>query len=332
MLRCLGAVNAPLSAALVSAMADEAEAEVAVVLTQLARVGAVEAVEPGWYAPRAPLPVAELEHARARLVDHLIDEADGGQLREWVVGRARAVVEDVLSWDLSGDAAGRLCELVGRLWEVTAGQPALRDDGSWRRRLAGFGERAGRASGNPVRLGALLERAGRVCAAAGDVVLAESQLVRALEVWQAVHDEGRTDRTLLELVDLFSASGRWARALDAAFVLLDVHRGRGQVLAAARTSAMIGDLMRRAGRPEAALEHWQRADAAFTDHAGVIDPREHADVLVAAGRVRWERGEHRPGQDAWHRALALLVDVDEAAAEQIRRLLRLPPGAALPPA
>lgn len=319
-------MNAPLSVALVSVMVDEAEADVAVVLAQLERSGTLRQVEPGWYErgedARAHAEAGDLADWRARLIAYLVDGPGEGD------GRLQVVVEEVLSWDPDSDLAVGLCELVGRLWAATAENAGLRTDPSWLRSLSEAGERAARATENPVLVGALLERAGRACADVGDPVLAESQLVRALTVWQEVNDEGRVESTLRTLIGLFSRSHRWGRALDAGFALLDVHRGRGQIEAAARTLALIADLMVSADRPDAALDYWDQADLAFTEAKAA--PGEHAAVLVAAGRLRWARGDHGPGRAAWHKALALLVDVDDTAAERVRALLRLAPGSQLP--
>lgn len=332
-LACFGAVDAPLSAAVVSVMAGVAEAEVAVVLTRAEQSGMLDQAAPGWYVLDLDRHIetsdAHLAQWRARLLDFLTHATGDDWLRDPGLGAGRRLIENILAWNAPTPRAVALCDLITRLWNVTVEHPGVREDSGWRRCLAIAGEQAARASENAVRVGAMLEHAGRACAAVGDLLLAESQLVRAVEVWQQVHDEGRVDATLSELVRVFSVSGQWARALDAAFVLLDVQRGRGQGRAAARTLALIGGLMRQAGRSESALEYWQQAESAFA--AIDVDPREPAGVLLVAGRHQWVLDRHRPAQDAWHRALALLVDVDDDAAEQVRAHLRLRPGDPLPP-
>ncbi|OLR92689.1 hypothetical protein BJP25_21950 [Actinokineospora bangkokensis] len=323
-------MGAPLTAAAVSAMTGLARSEVAEVVAQGERSGAFEQVGPGWFASApAPRPAVEdeaVEGFRARLVRFA---ADGGLAGWQDTGAGRALAEELLSWEPAAAWAVAQGELAKDWWAVTLDHPVLGADRRWRRRLAAAGERAARATGNPVRVAAALEHAGRACAALGDPQLAESLLVRAVDTWESVHDEGRVDAVLEDLVRVFSRSGRWARALDAAFVLLGARRRRDQRAAVARALADIAGLMSRAGRTESAVDYWDQALDALSGCE--VAPLDLARMLDDAGRAGWRAQRYRPAQDLWHRALALLVDADADHADRVRAQLRLDPGAALPP-
>ncbi|MEV0675844.1 hypothetical protein AB0I60_04895 [Actinosynnema sp. NPDC050436] len=340
---------------LLSVMSGEAEEEIATVVARLLAAGEVAETRPGWFAPvddarpvdgraghdprrsllvthlarvavRVAVTVAPQEHAGWPAV-HGGPVPDPVEAARWTRAHRGHLVA-VLSLAGTAGVDERLCELAWALWVSTSADLRLRADAAWRRTLADCGERAARTWGNPVILAGLLERGGRVAAEAGDDVLAESQLVRALSTWHQVRDEARIATVLRMLVEVFGRSGRWHRALDAAFELVGERRRVGGA-DSADALTLLGEVMVGAGRPEAAVRYWEQADLAFRD-ADPPSPRRHGLLLVALGRLHWTGGAHPVALRAWHRALALLVDVDDEQADRARALVRLRPGDDLP--
>ncbi|PPK63263.1 hypothetical protein V5P93_002093 [Actinokineospora auranticolor] len=321
-MRCFDDLRVELSAPLLAVLLDRTEADTAAALDTLWRAGALTSPTPGWYRPTAPwdeLPApAEEGPARRRLVEHLVT----GDLTAREVTAHRPLLLAALA---ATDADPDLCALVRRLWDTTSGS-GLAHDPAWRAALMAAGERAARAWGNRAALAVLLDRSARVAVAEGDDIVAESQYVRALELWHDLADEPHVIATLNALVGLFRAAGRWHRALDAAFELLAEHRRHEQGAAVAATLGLLGELMVGAGRPDAGTHYLEQADAAFAEYPS----REHAELLLVLGRQHWSAGAFPRARRAFHRALAVLVDADDARAEEVRRLLRTPDGVPLP--
>ncbi|WP_018683726.1 tetratricopeptide repeat protein [Actinokineospora enzanensis] len=276
----------------------------------------VESPRPGWVraAPTRP-PVRG--DARARLVDHLLTL---DLTPDWVTAH-----RDVVAAALDATDGQAVCALARSLWRVTAGSP-LAVDAEWRSTLMVAGERAARTWGNRVALAVLLDRSGRVAAAVGDDLVAESQFVRALELWHDLADEPHVIATLTALVSLFRQGRRWHRALDAAFELLAEHRRRGSDVAAAATLGLLGDLMIAAGRADSGVHYLEQADAAFDAAPDAV----HVDVLLSLGRHYWTTGAFPAARRVFHKALAVLVVADDARATEVRALLQTADGVALP--
>jgi hypothetical protein len=78
------------------------------------------------------------------------------------------------------------------------------------------------------------------------------------------------------------------------------------------------------------MDYFDRADRemGLVTEAGAAPEvvAAHARILVWCGRARWEQGQHGAARRRWSRALALLVDVDDAAANRVRALLATDPG------
>lgn len=209
----------------------------------------------------------------------------------------------------SAGAAQARCTLALTLWPLTA-EPPLLHDSTWRADLTTWGETAARQWKNPAALAALHDHSGHTAAAAGDPLIAESQLVRALTLWRNLTDEPRLIGTLESLLDLFRNTRQWHRALDAAFALLVEHRRQDTPEGPALHT--IGTLMLQANRPTAAAMYLEQAERA-------LGPR--LDLLLQRATAAQKSGAIAAARHHLHRALSLAIDVDEVEAARIRLLL-----------
>ncbi|MFL6118840.1 hypothetical protein [Actinophytocola sp.] len=231
----------------------------------------------------------------------------------WLVGHHAEVLAAVLSCDRDG-SRGNGTRLASAVWPA-AGQ--VRDP-RWWQELAEAGEALAIADRDPAALVDLLHGCAMTFAAHGDRLRAEERWVRALAV---ARRDGLTDRAqavLSALGALYRGWGRLSKALDAYLGLVDLRQAAGDPAGTADALVEVGATMHAAGRPRSAEEYFDRADDLL---AGGDAPATHARVLVWCGRTRWEQGQHGAARRRWSRALAMLVDVDEEAANRVRELL-----------
>ena len=174
---------------------------------------------------------------------------------------------------------------------------------------------ADRAPGSLVEL---LDLAAATFAGHGDRVRAEERWVRALAVARRDGLAGQ-GRVLGALGGLYRDWGRLGKALDAYLALVEVRRAVGDLAGVAAGLVEVGTTMHAAGRLGSAVAYFDRADEAMGQAAA--GSAEHAGVLLWCGWARWERGERGAARRRWVRALAMLVDVDEAGADRVRALL-----------
>jgi tetratricopeptide (TPR) repeat protein len=153
-----------------------------------------------------------------------------------------------------------------------------------------------------------------------DRLTAEERWVRALAVARREGDHARSDAVLTALGALYRDWGRLSKALDAYLALVDLRGDDPAGLAEALVE--VGTTMYAAGRLPSAMNYFDQADEAMSE---VDAPETHAQILVWCGRTRWEQGQHGAARRRWSQALAMLVDVDEEAADQVRALLTMEP-------
>lgn len=205
---------------------------------------------------------------------------------------------------------------------ATAAWPAagLAPDPRWWEDLATAGEALAIAGRDPVALVDLLHSAATTFARHGDQQRAEERWVRALAITRRTggpHDRG--DVVLSALGELYRDWSRLGKALDAYLGLVDLRRDAGDPTGTAAALAEVGATMHAAGRAHTAMEYFDRADEELAETTEPVTL--HAHVLVWCGRTRWEQGLHSAARRRWSRALALLVDVDDTAANEVRALL-----------
>jgi hypothetical protein len=83
------------------------------------------------------------------------------------------------------------------------------------------------------------------------------------------------------------------------------------------------------GRVDSAIDYATRAQDAV-EALPDAPARQRAEVAVLLGRALWASGAESVARRRFSHALALLVDVDDAAADRVRALLGAPTGTRLP--
>jgi tetratricopeptide (TPR) repeat protein len=216
--------------------------------------------------------------------------------------------------------------------ELAAAAWSAEPEPGWWEGLAVAGEGLAIADRAPATLADLLHRSAAVFAEHGDRLRAEAQWVRALAVVRrdAGGDHHGVDQAVLTgLSDLYRGWGRLGQALDADLALVDLRRSAGDTIGCAETLAQVAATMRAGGRLSSAADYFAQADEALSGAGG--SPEFHARILVSWGRALWDQEQHGSARRRWSQALAMLIDVDDKAADQVRALLANPDGDPLPP-
>jgi tetratricopeptide (TPR) repeat protein len=249
------------------------------------------------------------EHTRVLELTRAVSRADP----VWLADQRTTVLAAVRACDQDGSRALGT-RLAAAVWPVAGLVP----DPDWWVALAEAGEALAIADRAPATLADLLHGAATTFAAHGDRLRAEERWVRALAITRrdALRDQGQA--VLSALGALYRDWGRLSKALDAYLGLVDLRRDTDDPAGTADALAEVGTTMHAAGRLRSATEYFDRADQAMN---GVEAPQAHARILVWCGRTRWEQGEHGAARRRWSRALAMLVDVDDDTASQVRALL-----------
>jgi tetratricopeptide (TPR) repeat protein len=268
-----------------------------------------------------------VEHARVlELIQAVsLDRGAPAPAGDWLAGHRAEVLATVLACDQAGLRAAGV-QLAVAAWPAAALVP----DPRWWVDLAEAGESLALADRDPAALVDLLHRAATTFARHGERLRAEERWVRALAVSRrdGLHDHRQT--LLSALGDLYRAWGRLGKALDAYLGLVDLRRDAGEPAGTADALVEVGTTMHAAGRVRAAEEYFDRADELMApitevENAAPESLTAHARILVWGGRTRWEQGRHGAARRLWSRALAMLVDVDDDAAHQVRALLAADP-------
>jgi tetratricopeptide (TPR) repeat protein len=245
----------------------------------------------------------------------------------WLADHRAEVLAAVRACDRDGSRAVGT-RLAAAVWPCAGLVP----DPRWWEELAEAGEALAVAARDQAALVDLLHGSATTFAGHGDRLRAEERWVRALAVARRgdLRDPGRCQEVLSALGGLYREWGRLGKALDAYLGLVELRREAGDPVATADALAEVGATMHAAGRLDSATEYFDRADevlAPVTD-GGTAEPgvvTTHARVLVWCGRTRWEQDQHGAARRRWSRALAMLVDVDDAAAGAVRALLATEP-------
>lgn len=233
----------------------------------------------------------------------------------WLVEHHAEVLAAVLACDRDGARAVGT-RLAAAVWPAAGQVP----DPRWWEELGQAGEALAIADRDPATLVDLLHGCATTFAAHGDRLRAEERWVRALAITRRDGLDARGQVVLSALGGLYRSWGRLGKALDAYLGLVDLRRDADDPVGTAEALAEVGTTMHAAGRLRSATEYFDRADEVLSSSAGG-SPAAHARILVWCGRTRWEQGQHGAARRRWSRALAMLVDVDENAANRVRGLL-----------
>ncbi len=322
-----------------AAVVDMSMSEVEISVGKLIHAGLFVATRPHWYATAGNHSVSLQEQSRERSAEsdlelrrRFIDFAlaavsvadpaggDGSpptpEVVEWMRDH-RANLLAAVRMGAEHDLAEPSARLALALWRLA---PEVVDR-TWWPDLTAWGEKAATTWRNPSVLMSLFEHSARMFRQASDLPTAEAQWVRALAIGQRLGDDARTDEHLRALSELYRVWGRLHRVLDIQFERLSLIQRSTDNRAIARVLAELGATMLAADRVDAAVEYLSRADQAFTALAEP-DGRGHAQAMVLLGRAYWRRAAHAAARRFFSDALAILVDLDDIAAEHVRQLLK----------
>jgi hypothetical protein len=253
-----------------------------------------------------------------------LERHDVAEVRAWLAAHRAEIVTAVRGCDRDG--LRRLgTRLAYAIWPVAALVP----DPGWWAELAGAGEAVAIADRDPRMLAGLLHRSALTFAAHGDRLRAEEQWVRALAIvrrGEAEHGD-REVAILTGLGSLYRDWGRLSKALDADLAIVELHRAAKDPAATAAALARVATTMLDADRPGSAADYLAAADGELGD---VDLPEFHARIITWWGRALWLSGEHAAARRQWSRALAMLIDIDDTAADHVRALLASAPSDPLP--
>lgn len=195
--------------------------------------------------------------------------------------------------------------------------------------LCEAGERCATDARDPRLLISLLRRSGEYFAAVDRRHLTEGQWVRALALARSAGDVATADEVSRSLAELYRDWGRLHKALD---VLQNLVHSRqengGQPHDVAEALAELGATLLQANRPADAVDTLTLANNLLRGGAGDVSCSGtesdleamalRGTVLITLGRALEARAEPARAARYYSRALALLIDVDEGAAEDVR--------------
>lgn len=166
------------------------------------------------------------------------------------------------------------------------------------------------------------ENTARQAMTARDFQNAQMQLERAVVLRRRLGDRAELLRVLRSLGEAYQARDRWHRVLDTLdWIFSTFQQDPPDYAGMAGTLAEIGTTMITVGRPDSAADYLKRAVTAYSRLAEPA-PIGHAEALVSWGNLLWSQGSYGQARRKFSTALALLVDVDDTLAEQVRDLLR----------
>jgi tetratricopeptide (TPR) repeat protein len=192
----------------------------------------------------------------------------------------------------------------------------------WCRELAYAGEQAAIDGRQPELLVELLDTSAEVYASAGDWQGAERAWLRALAVVEELGDTTRATHFFHLLTTNYLNWERPHKAVNMLLEIAAIHERADNLVKAAQAQAEVARIMADAGRTDAAVDYLTRADRTLRAHPGT-DPeriRAHAAILSDLGQVHARLGAINTARNYYHRALAMVVDIDDRAADRIRVL------------
>jgi tetratricopeptide (TPR) repeat protein len=189
--------------------------------------------------------------------------------------------------------------------------------------LCEAGERCATEAQNPRLLISLLRHSGAYFATVDRRHLTESQWLRALSLARQADDVDTADAISRALAELYREWGRLHKALDVLQNLVHYRREKGndQPLGVAEALGDLGATLLQANRPADAVDILIAANTVLRDVSRSVTPEIvilHGTVLTTLGKACEAQGEPAKAARHYSRALALLIDVDERAAQEVR--------------
>ncbi|RKT55112.1 tetratricopeptide repeat protein [Saccharothrix australiensis] len=204
--------------------------------------------------------------------------------------------------------------LAARLWSLPPGDA----DPAWGHELAWWAAEAAIEARRPEALADLLALSARWFADAGDFVTAEQHGVRESRARRRLGAPDGIAAALWRRAGTYRRSGHPHFALDCYRELAADYLDRGDRHGEARALAATGATLLASHRPDAAAARLDQAMRLYDGLPGT-SPVERAGVLEHLGRALWRLGERGVALRRLDEALSLLVDVDDEAADRVRR-------------
>ncbi|GAA3863241.1 hypothetical protein GCM10022243_32210 [Saccharothrix violaceirubra] len=130
---------------------------------------------------------------------------------------------------------------------------------------------------------------------------------------------------------VFRSADRLDRVLDCADAMDRLMNPECSPVLFASCLRAKGVLMREVGRPDAAIDHLDRARAILDPLPGPLARRTLALTLVSAGRTSWETGAYQAARRRFRSAATILSMVDQVGADEAHRMSQTMPGSPLAP-
>ena len=312
----------------VGVLAGLDQREAAPALAELARGGWVSEIGPDRWTVSA-----EAEHRVASLA--------GGLSPTVGTTRVRAFVRHLTaSLDEGGDtpldarrgatiiaavtAAGRLklvdeaLALTVRTWRATT--PT--NDWAWWHQLAHVSEEIATEAREADRLIELLQESGAAYARTGAGHRADRQWRRAFSLTDATYDHARSAELLLLIGERRRTAGLLGQALTIFHELIRLFTDTNDRLGLAEALIEMTVTLLRAGRRGDAEHYLGRAiDTLTAEEPSPTEVTRRTQALVRIGRLWEQLGSPGKAVPLYSSALAMLVDVDDETADEVRALL-----------
>lgn len=312
----------------IAALADLDQQDVASTLTELTRGGWVSKVGPDrWRVSteaedlvaslrRDLSPTTETEQVRT-FARYLMASLDDGGDAPPDPHRGATIIAAVT-------AAGRLnlvdeaLALTVRTWRATT--PT--NDRAWWHTLADVSEEIATEARKADRLIELLQESGAAYARAGAGHRADRQWRRAFALTDATHDHARSATLLLLIGERRRAAGLFGQALTIFHELIRLFTDTNDQLGLAEALVEMTVTLLRGGRRDDAEHYLGRAvDTLATEEPSPTEVTRHTQALVRIGQLWEELASPGKAVSVYSSALAMLVDVDDEAADDVRDLL-----------
>ncbi|MFL6126391.1 hypothetical protein [Actinophytocola sp.] len=217
-------------------------------------------------------------------------------------------------------AAGRLrhTAIAGAVAQAAWRSSTVCEHLDWCRELARYGEDAAITGREPELLIELLDSSAAVYSSTADWPGAERAWLRAHAVAESLGDAARGVQLLRLLTTNYLNWERPHKAADTLLELVAIHERVGNRVKTAEAQAAVARIMTNAGRADAAIKYLRKADRSL--HSRPDTQPELAMVLSDIGHVYAQLGRINTARTYYHEALALVVDTDDRAAEQIRAM------------
>ncbi len=200
-------------------------------------------------------------------------------------------------------------------------------DLGWWVAVAEEGEQAASSIRQPRLLAELLDLSARVYLTAGLWQAAETAWKRALYLMDKLNDDAEFTRYIEHLAATYRLADRPNYVLETLERLIEYHERRGtpgkpaHPDKVAKTQAEIAAIMVKHGNDTTAIEYLTRADRLLNQQPDTPELRiQRAVILADLGTAHARQGAITSARTPYRKALALVIDLDEAMEHRIRDL------------